>query len=111
MDRMYTASIPWKVLSSKVGVGVLTEGWNLAGVEEDTQEIRTFVVDVFFDSTFVSPPVVQLGLTGFDIDDRDSSRLTLTAENITQSGFQVLVTTWAGTRVYAAEFNWLAIGA
>lgn len=107
-------SSPWKVLSSQVSVGVLTEGWQLNtvdSVDEDAPRICTFEVPVTFDTPFSAPPVVQLGLTGFDIDQRDSARLTLKAESITASGFVATVTTWAGTRVYGVEFQWLAIGA
>ena len=107
-------SSPWKVLSSQVSVGVLTEGWQLNtvdSVDEDAPRICTFEVPVAFDAPFSAPPVVQLGLTGFDIDQRDSARLTLKAESITSSGIVATVTTWAGTRVFGAEFQWLAIGA
>jgi hypothetical protein len=105
---------PWKVLSSQVGIGVLTEGWRLHLVDvadTDAPRICSFSVQVTFDAPFSTPPVVQLSLTGFDIDQRDSSRLTLKAENITASGFQATITTWADTRVYGVEFQWLAIGA
>jgi len=47
--RMYSSSVPWKVLSSNVSLNVLTEGWTLAcpdaGAEEET---RKFIVDVIF---------------------------------------------------------------
>jgi hypothetical protein len=105
---------PWKVLSAQVSVGVLTEGWQLNVVNhagEDAPRICNFLVEVPFDSPFASPPVVQLGLTGFDIDQRDSARLTLKAENISSSGFQAVITTWADTRVYGVDFQWFAIGA
>ena len=108
---MIESPVPWKVLSSKVGVGILTDGWNLAEADPDADEARSFAVDVTFDSPFLSVPVVQLGLSGFDLDQRDSARITLKAESITESGFQAVVSTWAGTRVFAIEFNWLAIGA
>jgi len=108
---MYSSSVPWKVLSSNVSVSVLTEGWNLACPEAGAEEeIRKFTVYVPFDTPFFEVPVVQLGLSGFDIDQRDSSRLILKAEYITEFGFQATLTTWAGSRVYAAEFNWIAIG-
>ena len=103
-------SVPWQVLSAKVGVGVLTEGWNLAGSEPDPSECRQFTVEVCFAAPFGAVPVVHLGLAGFDIDQRDSARLSLQAENITETGFLAVVTTWAATRVFAVEFNWLAIG-
>jgi hypothetical protein len=105
---------PWKVLSAQVSVGVLTEGWRLNVIDQaegDAPRFCNFMVPVSFDSPFSSPPVVQLGLTGFDIDQRDSARLTLKAENITTSGFETTITTWADTRVYGVEFQWFAIGA
>jgi hypothetical protein len=101
--------IPWKVLASNVGVGVLTDGWTL-DVPDPAADSREFIVDIVFASPFAVAPVVQLGLTGFDIDQRDTSRITLKAESITASGFQAVIATWAATRVYAVEFNWLAIG-
>ncbi len=109
---MYSSPVPWKVLSSCVGVGVLTENWNLDTCETtSTDEVRSFIINVSFDAPFDSVPVVQLGLTGFDFDQSDSSRVTVKAENITEFGFQAVISTWATTRVYAVEFNWLAIGA
>lgn len=108
--RMYSSAVPWKVLSSSVAVSVLTEGWNLADMAPDEEDIRSFTVEVYFNSPFLAVPVVQVGLTGFDIDQRDSARLTVKAGRITESGFQAVISTWASTRVYAASFNWLAIG-
>lgn len=107
---MYSNTLPWQVLSSNVGVGVLTEGWNLDIVESNGEGSRSFTVDITFASPFSSFPVVQLGLTGFDMDQRESSRISLKAENITESGFQAVLSTWASSRVFAVEFNWLAIG-
>jgi hypothetical protein len=109
--RMYSSSVPWKVLSSNVGVGILTEGWKLDVVYPDSEQSRSFVLDVVFDSPFSAVPVVNLGLTGFDLDRRESSRLTLKAENVTEFGFQAVITTWETSRVFSVEFQWLAIGA
>ena len=109
---MYSSPVPWKVLSSSVGVGILTEGWNLATCETiSPDEVRTYILHVPFDTPFASPPVIQIGLTGFDFDQSDSSRLTVKAEKITEEGFNAVISTWAATHVYAVEFNWLAIGA
>lgn len=108
---MIAAALPWKVLSSQTGVGVLTEGWTLDTWGAETGDARTFRTEIVFATPFDAIPVVQLGLTGFDLDQRDSARLTLKAENITATGFQAVISTWAGTRVFAVEFNWLAIGA
>ncbi len=107
---MYSSTVPWQVLSSNVGVGVLTEGWNLDVTEPFGEGSRSFTVDIAFATHFSSIPVVQLGRTGFDMDQRESSRITLKAETITESGCQAVLSTWAGSRVFAVEFNWLAIG-
>jgi hypothetical protein len=53
----------------------------------------------------------KLSLTGFDLDQRESGRISLKAGAITRFGFQATISTWSTTRVYAVEFNWLAIGA
>ncbi len=108
---MQTPPSPWKVLSAQVGVGVLTEGWRLDVVDPHEDISRCFQVEVFFATPFLAPPVVQLGLTGFDIDQRDSGRIRLKAESITSDGFLATISTWADSRVYAVDFQWLAIGA
>ena len=107
---MQFPTVPWQVLSAKVCVGIHTENWTLAELEPDPDAARSFWVDVAFDSPFLSAPVVQVGLSGFDIDQRDSARITLKVETITETGFQAVIATWASTRVYSVEFNWLAIG-
>ncbi len=105
-------TFPWKVLSSHVSAGVLREGWQLDAVDYDTpDQPRVHLLQVAFDAPFSAPPVVQVGLTGFDLDQRDSARLSLKAENITATGFQAAIITWADTRVYGVEFQWFAIGA
>jgi len=108
---MYSAHIPWNLLPATHGAGVLTPGWNLADPVTLPEESRFFGVDVAFVSPFASLPVVHLGLTGFDIDQHESARLTVKVGQITESGFQAVISTWSTTRVYAVEFSWLAIGA
>lgn len=103
---------PWKILSANVHLGTSTEGWNLAKPPtEGTEAIRVFRFKVYFGAPFRTPPVVHLGLTGFDLDQRDSSRLTLTARDITEKGFTAEIATWRETRVYSVAFSWLALGA
>ena len=102
---------PWSFLSASVGVGILTDGWNLAEPYQPDEGGRSFVTDVVFDAPFGWRPLVNLGMTGFDIDERGSSRVTLSAEEVTAYGFRARISTWSNTRVYSVEFNWLAIGA
>ena len=103
---------PWKSLSASLQVGALTEGWNLAKVPaEISDEPRVFRFTVYFDAAFDGLPIVHLALTGFDLDQRDSNRLSLRATEISTSGFVAEISTWRETRVYSVEFSWLAIGA
>jgi hypothetical protein len=103
---------PWKSLSATVQVGTLTNGWTLATPPtKDHDQPRVFRFAVHFSAPFTAPPVVHLGLAGFDIDQRDASRLTLTAKEISKTGFIAEFATWRETRVYSAVFNWLALGA
>lgn len=103
---------PLQILSASVGVGVLTPDWNLDRVEpgDSEHESRRYTVEVFFAAPFNYTPVVTLSLTGFDIDQRDGGRVSLKAHNVNPGGFTAEISTWHGSRVYAVEFNWLAIG-
>ena len=108
---MNSSSIPWNILSSSVGVGIGTGDWNLDHVGLDPDGIREFTLAVAFISSFSLPPVVHLALSGLDADQRDTTRISLKTGNITESGFEAIISTWSGTRLYGVEFNWLAIGA
>ncbi|MCC6881053.1 MAG: H-type lectin domain-containing protein [Verrucomicrobiales bacterium] len=103
--------LPWKILSATVGVGVLTDGWNLAAASEEDGETRSFVTAVTFASPFLSVPVLHVGLTGFDVDHVSSARLSLVPEDISPHGFQLRITTWRSSRIYSVEFSWMAMGA
>ena len=107
---MSTDLTPWKILSAKIGVGVLTEGWNLSSPPEEGEECRQFVFQVAFASPFTAPPVVHAALSGFDLDQSTSPRLSLTVQGIHTEGFEAVLTTWCDTRVHAAEVSWMAIG-
>jgi hypothetical protein len=55
--------------------------------------------------------VVHLGLTGFDLEQWSSSRLTLSVVTVSELGFVARLTTWRSSRVYSATFQWFAVGA
>jgi hypothetical protein len=108
---MNSSSIPWNILSSSAQVGIETDGWNLAEISENPDDVRDFTVHIAFVSPFSLPPVVHLGLTGIDADQRDTTRISLKSGLITESGFEAIISTWSNTRIYGVDFNWLAIGA
>jgi len=103
---------PWKTLAASVHVGTLTDGWPLATPPvENHDQLRVFRFAVYFSAPFETPPVVHLALTGFDLDQRDAGRLTLSATEISETGFVAEIATWRETRVYSVAFSWLALGA
>ncbi len=103
---------PWKGLSATLQAGALTEGWTLhqppAKGSED--EERVFRSSIYFSIPFEAPPIVHLGITGFDFDQRDSARVITRVVEITASGFVAEIVTWRETRVYSVELSWLALG-
>jgi hypothetical protein len=102
---------PWKGLSATLHVGALTEGWNLhQPPAKGSEDERVFRSSIYFSIPFEAPPIVHLALTGFDLDQRDSARLSTRVVEITASGFVAEIVTWRETRVYAAELSWLALG-
>ena len=101
----------WKTLSSTVSVGITSEGWNLAEPSHDrAEEPRVFTVEVSFDTHFLAAPIIHLGLTGFDIDQRHTARLNLRAVEISTVGFRAEIGTWSDSRIYSLDFAWLAMG-
>ena len=102
--------LPLRVISSSVCIGSETKGWTLDTEASEADPERTFLFEVFFDLPFSSAPVVQLGMTGFDIDQCSSSRLKVTVASITEVGFTVQLQTWRSSRVYSVDLNWIAIG-
>ena len=79
---MLSAALPWNVLSSRVGVGVLTEGWTLDTVRTEDNDARTVRMASVLSTTFSPFPVIPRALTACSLAPPDSSRLILTAENI-----------------------------
>ncbi|HEY5892753.1 MAG TPA: H-type lectin domain-containing protein [Chthoniobacterales bacterium] len=108
---MNESIIPWRTASSVFCAGVNSEGWNLARIPESDLDVpRTFSAEITFSKPFNSAPLVHASLTGFDLDQRDSARISVVVSDVTAAGFVTSVTTWMETRVYGVEVSWLAIG-
>lgn len=110
-DPLNSSLIPFKVCSSVVSLDQYLPDWTLAEIDTDaTLEPRSFVQYIPFDSPFANVPLVHAGITGFDIDNRDTGRLSVGIEGISNSGFNIVVQTWMNTRVYKVEVSWFALG-
>lgn len=78
--------------------------WTGSGPREVRQEQK-------FSEPFLSPPVVTVSVSMWDIAHQTNSRVDITAENVTANGFEIVFRTWADTRIARIRADWLAIGA
>jgi len=103
--------VPLTISSAVVELDQFTHGWPLAEPgEPDREEVRAFRTHVVFNAPFANVPMVHVGLSGFDIDNDDTIRLSVRADAVSASGFDLVVETWLGTRVYKVEVSWIALG-
>lgn len=65
---------------------------------------------VAFSERFASPPNVQVALSLWDIDNGGNIRADLSAENVSEAGFDMVFRTWSDTRVARVRLSWMAIG-
>lgn len=65
---------------------------------------------VRFESAFASPPAVHLSVSMWDMDTSAAIRAELVAENITETGFDIVFRTWADSRAARLRASWMAIG-
>ena len=63
-----------------------------------------------FRAPFKSEPAVHVTLSMWDMDSAANVRADVAAENITETGFEVVFRTWGDTRVARARIRWMAIG-
>lgn len=71
---------------------------------------RTRRHSVRFTERFRALPAVHCALSMWDIDSGTNARVEVSAEKITQDGFQVVFRTWADTHIARARVRWMAIG-
>ncbi|MBE9637747.1 H-type lectin domain-containing protein [Salipiger mangrovisoli] len=65
---------------------------------------------ISFAEPFASPPNVQVVLSLWDIDNGGNIRADLGAENVSETGFDMVFRTWSDTRVARVRLSWMAIG-
>jgi hypothetical protein len=79
------------------------EMWTGQGQRERRRHIS-------FDGKFRDPPTVQMSLSLWDVDAGTVMRADLSAEAVTDSGFDMVFRTWGDTRVARVRISWIAIG-
>lgn len=65
---------------------------------------------VTFSESFRTAPNVQVGLSMWDLDGASNVRTDISAEDITEAGFEIVFRTWGDSRVARVRANWMAIG-
>ena len=66
---------------------------------------------VAFGRAFLTIPSVFVSLSMWDIDSENNVRADVSAEDITEEGFDIVFKTWGDTRVARVRVRWMAIGA
>ena len=79
------------------------EMWTGKGQRERRRRIT-------FGERFRSVPVVQVSMSLWDMDAATVMRAELSAEAISEDGFDLVFRTWGDTRVARVRVSWLAIG-
>ncbi len=65
---------------------------------------------VVFEERFAAPPAVQVALSMWDIDHKHNQRMDISAEEVSETGFELVFRTWGDSRVARVRANWTAIG-
>ena len=71
---------------------------------------REIVKHVIFREAFSAPPNVHCSLTLWDVDSDTNVRADIEAENITDTGFDLVFRTWGDTKIARIRAGWMAIG-
>ena len=66
---------------------------------------------IAFSEPFRAVPVVIVGISMWDLDQKTNQRADIAAENITETGFDLVFRTWGDTRVARIRADWTATGA
>ncbi|MGH1425539.1 MAG: H-type lectin domain-containing protein [Pseudooceanicola sp.] len=65
---------------------------------------------VAFSESFRSSPMVHCSPSLWDLDCETNMRGDVSAESISEDGFDLVFRTWGDTRVARARIRWMAIG-
>jgi hypothetical protein len=104
------AVLPLSFIAGAVRFDESQPGWGLLERTLNGDGVRTFSGRVTFEREFAAAPVVQIGITGFDIDNGDNARLNVGIIGVDGRGFDVELRTWWNSRLWSVDLNWLAIG-
>lgn len=79
------------------------EMWVASGPRERRKRVN-------FSEPFLSAPVVQVGLSLWDISNAANIRVDLKADRIDERGFDLVFRTWQDSRIARVRMSWTAFG-
>ena len=65
---------------------------------------------VEFSEAFSTQPMVHVSLSMWDMGNDSNARADIWAENVTETGFDLVFRTWSDTSIARLSASWLAIG-
>ena len=77
--------------------------WTGTGPREARQAVA-------FREAFQDVPSVMVGISMWDADQKTNLRADISAEEVTETGFQIVFRTWADSRIARIRADWTAIG-
>uniref|UniRef100_K1QJK7 ATP synthase subunits region ORF 7 n=1 Tax=Magallana gigas TaxID=29159 RepID=K1QJK7_MAGGI len=63
-----------------------------------------------FKSSFDGTPTLTYGLYTLDVSNGANTRVDTVVTNLSRTGFQLTLRTWANTELYGAYVSWMACG-
>jgi hypothetical protein len=66
---------------------------------------------VKFAEPFREAPAVHISISMWDMDQNTNQRADISAEKITEAGFDIVFRTWGDSRVARIRADWMAVGA
>lgn len=105
-----SAILPLSFIAGSARFDHSQPGWTFLdpGAADDGR--RRVAGRVDFERPFDGAPVVHLGVTGFDIDNRANARLEVAVTSIDAKGFELELRTWYDSRLWSVDLGWIAIG-
>ena len=77
--------------------------WTGQGARERRRAVR-------FAEAFANAPAVHVSLSMWDMDTQGAVRADLSAEKISETGFEIVFRTWSDSRIARVRAAWMAIG-
>uniref|UniRef100_A0A8W8L1W6 H-type lectin domain-containing protein n=1 Tax=Magallana gigas TaxID=29159 RepID=A0A8W8L1W6_MAGGI len=82
----------------------------VVGIHTNPRPSWPYTQSVTFQTPFESKPTVTYGLYLLDTGYTRNTRVTTEVTDVTKTGLQVKLNTWADTELYGARISWMACG-